>query len=269
VDASTPKTDQAADDAKKKEPAVTAESKSKWQSLWRNHLRPILILVLVFTSFRSVVADWNDVPTGSMRPNIIEGDRIFVNKLAYSLKVPYTAWHLKWWGAPKRGDVVVFYEPQSGDRIVKRVVGIPGDRIEVRDDRLIINGSEVEYDKAPVDVRRLLPENDDAKNRPQHKEYEFFIEQLEGRPHPVMIDPDRYREPGRRRNVPEFTVKEGWYYVMGDNRDNSRDSRYFKTDENGCIPIDRIVGRASRTIFSLDYNDHYLPRGDRWFKKLP
>ena len=267
MDAPTPKTDQAADE-KKKEPAVTAEAQSKCQSIWRNHLRPILILVLVFTSFRSVVADWNDVPTGSMRPNIIEGDRIFVNKLAYSLKVPYTAWHLKWWGAPKRGDVVVFYEPESGTRLVKRVVGIPGDRIEVREDRLIINGKEVEYANAPVEVRRALPENDDAKNKVQ-REFEFFVEQLDGRPHPVMIDPVPHREPGRRRNVRPFTVKEGWFYVMGDNRDNSRDSRFFQTDENGCIPIDRIVGRASRTIFSLDYNDNYLPRGDRWFRKLP
>src|SRR5687768_714883 len=136
----------------KKDPAVSEESRSKWQSLWRNHLRPIGILVLVFTSFRSVVADWNDVPTGSMRPNIIEGDRIFVNKLAYSLKIPYTAKHLKWWSQPSRGDVVVFYEPQSGTRLVKRVVGVPGDRIEVKNDKLIINGKDVEYTTASSEV---------------------------------------------------------------------------------------------------------------------
>jgi signal peptidase I len=236
--------------------------------LWRNHLRPIGILVLVFTSFRSVVADWNDVPTGSMRPNIIEGDRIFVNKLAYSLKIPYTATHLWWWSKPSRGDVVIFYEPESGTRLVKRVVGVPGDRIEVRDDRLVINGKPVEYTEAPPEARKALPDNDGPREKVQ-RGFIFKTEQLEGRPHPVMIDPIPHREPGRRRNVPEFQVKEGWYFMMGDNRDNSRDSRYFETPENGCIPVDSILGRASRTIFSLDYKDYYLPRGDRWFKKLP
>jgi signal peptidase I len=262
MDAPTPKTDQAADPQQKKDSAVSNETRSKWQSLWRNHLRPILILVLVFTSFRSVVADWNDVPTGSMRPNIIEGDRIFVNKLAYSLKVPYTAWHIKWWGAPKRGDVVVFYEPESGTRLVKRVVGVPGDRIEVREDRLIINGNPVEYASAPAEARQALPIE-------ERKKYNFYTEELEGRPHPVMILPEARFARELKVNFPEFTVPPEHYFVMGDNRDHSRDSRYFKTDANGCIPIDCIVGRASRTIFSLDYNDSYLPRGDRWFKKLP
>ena len=246
----------------KKDPAVSEESRSKWQSLWRNHLRPIGILVLVFTSFRSVVADWNDVPTGSMRPNIIEGDRIFVNKLAYSLKIPYTATHLKWWSQPSRGDVVVFYEPQSGTRLVKRVVGVPGDRIEVRNDKLIINGKEVEYTTASSEVRSALPDN-------EGRGYNFYVEQLEGRPHPVMIHPLANRQAGLRPNVAEFTIKPGWFYVMGDNRDHSRDSRYFETAENGCIPIQSILGRANRTIFSLDYKDNYLPRGDRWFRKLP
>src|SRR6185503_2455769 len=254
MDASTDKKDEAGE---KKEP-VSEETKSKWQSLWRNHLRPIGILVLVFTSFRSVVADWNDVPTGSMRPNIIEGDRIFVNKLAYSLKIPYTAHHLKWWSQPGRGDVVVFYEPKSGTRLVKRVVGVPGDRIEVREDKLIINGKPVSYPSADPEVRAALPNN-------EGRGYDFFVEQLEGRPHPVMIHPLASRQPDLKRSVPEFTVKPGWFYVMGDNRDHSRDSRYFETEENGCIPIDSILGRASRTIFSLDYKDNYLPRGDRWF----
>jgi signal peptidase I len=196
-----------------------------------------------------------------MRPNIIEGDRIFVNKLAYSLKVPYTAWHIKWWGAPKRGDVVVFYEPESGTRLVKRVVGMPGDRIEVREDRLVINGQTIQYSTAP-DARQALPMG-------ERTGYEFLTEQLEGRPHPVMIMDNARLHRELKPNVPEFTVPEAHYFVMGDNRDHSRDSRYFKTDANGCIPIESIVGRASRTIFSLDYNDSYLPRGDRWFKKLP
>ena len=265
MDASPDKTQEAGE---KKDAKVSDSSGNFWQGLWRNHLRPIGILVLVFTSFRSVVADWNDVPTGSMRPNIIEGDRIFVNKLAYSLKIPYTAKHLKWWSQPGRGDVVVFYEPHTGTRLVKRVVGVPGDRITVDEDRLTINGKPVEYATAPADVRRLLPDNDTGRERDQ-RGYDFYIEKLDGRPHPVMINPRARFEPGLKRNVREFTVEPGWFYVMGDNRDHSRDSRYFDTPKNGCIPMESILGRATRTIFSLDYKDYYLPRSDRWFKKLP
>src|ERR1017187_10571202 len=107
-------------------------------SLWqrgrqcaRQEIKPLLILVLVMCALRSAIADWNDVPTGSMKPTILEGDRVFVNKLAYDLKVPFTTWHLAQWDNPKRGEVVVFFSPTDGVRLVKRVVGLPGDRIEL------------------------------------------------------------------------------------------------------------------------------------------
>ena len=83
---------------------------------WREHIRPIALLVLVLCSFRSAIADYNIVPTGSMKPSIIEGDRIFVNKLAYDLKVPFTTWHLATWAQPQRGDVIVFDSPEDGTR---------------------------------------------------------------------------------------------------------------------------------------------------------
>src|SRR5271170_4889031 len=92
-----------------------------------------IVLMLVF---RSALADWNSVPTGSMKPTILEGDRIFVNKLAYDLKVPFTTWHLAEWANPKRGDIVVFYSPEDGTRLVKRVVGLPGDVVELRNEQL-------------------------------------------------------------------------------------------------------------------------------------
>src|SRR5512135_1934600 len=94
---------------------------------WRKEIRPLLLLVLVVCSIRSSLADWNDVPTGSMNPTILEGDRIFVNKLAYDLKVPFTTWRLARWGGPARGDIVVFAAPEDGKRLVKRVIGLPGD----------------------------------------------------------------------------------------------------------------------------------------------
>ena len=86
---------------------------------------PILVTVLVITSFRSAVADWNDIPSGSMRPTLVEGDRILVNKLAYDLKFPFTTHHLAAWDNPRRGDVVIFFSPADGRRLVKRVIGLP------------------------------------------------------------------------------------------------------------------------------------------------
>jgi signal peptidase I len=107
---------------------------------WRREIRPLLILALVLFSIRSSLADWNDVPTGSMKPTILEGDRVFVNKLAYDLKVPFTTWHITEWSNPHCGDIVVFFSPKDGKRLVKRVIGLPGDTVELQNERLVING---------------------------------------------------------------------------------------------------------------------------------
>src|SRR5215218_9053882 len=82
-------------------------SKEWWAKFWREQIRPLAIMLICLFSVRSSLADWNVVPTGSMKPTIIEGDRIFVNKLAYDLKVPFTTWHITQWGDPKRGEIVV------------------------------------------------------------------------------------------------------------------------------------------------------------------
>src|SRR5256885_2242669 len=113
--------------------------------LWRKEIRPMLILAAILFSIRSSLADWNDVPTGSMKPTILEGDRVYVNKVAYDLKVPFTTLHLAQWDNPKRGEIVVFYSPHDGKRLVKRVIGVPGDTIELRHDSLLLNGNAVEY----------------------------------------------------------------------------------------------------------------------------
>src|SRR5215203_1375236 len=113
---------------------------------WLKDIRPLLIMALVLCSIRSSLADWNIVPTGSMKPSILEGDRVFVDKRAYDLKVPFTTWHLAEWGNPQRGEIVVFYSPKDGMRLVKRVIGLPGDLVELRDNRLIINGEPVQYE---------------------------------------------------------------------------------------------------------------------------
>src|SRR5258706_12828154 len=101
--------------------------------------RGFTLFVILMVIFRSAVADWNDVPTGSMKPTILEGDRILVNKLAYDLKIPFTTVHLTAWARPKRGDIIVFFSPIDRVRLVKRVFGLPGDEIELRDNQLLVN----------------------------------------------------------------------------------------------------------------------------------
>ncbi|MFV1997221.1 MAG: signal peptidase I, partial [Acidiferrobacterales bacterium] len=96
---------------------------------WLKWGRDIAIVALLIFGARSAIADWNHVPTGSMKPTIVEGDLIFVNRLAYDLKVPFTTWHLAKWGNPQYNEIVVFFSPANGDRLVKRVIGVPGDTV--------------------------------------------------------------------------------------------------------------------------------------------
>jgi signal peptidase I len=250
---------------------MTPHTKRKIIHYWRRQVRPILVLVLVFTSFRSTFADWNDVPTGSMKPTIFEGDRIFVNKLAYGLKFPYTTWHLTHWSGPKRGEIVVFYSPDpDGLRLVKRVVGVPGDHIQVRGAKLTINGQPLTYTpyspasnaELPVDLQT------NSSVRGQESEWRFEIEKIGDHSHVVAFNDKR---PSVRdfdfvlKHKGEDGAEEDQYFMMGDNRDNSKDSRYFKQH---YVNRDQILGQANRVIFSLDYNDSYLPRKSRFFHAL-
>src|SRR5258708_33019386 len=99
-------------------------------------IKVFLLMLLVICSLRSALADWNDVPTGSMKPTIEEGDRVVVNKLGYDLKVPFTTYEIAKWGDPKRGDIVVLFSPVDGTRLVKRVIRTSGDKVELRENQL-------------------------------------------------------------------------------------------------------------------------------------
>jgi signal peptidase I len=256
---------------------MTPHTKRKIIHYWRRQVRPILVLVLVFTSFRSTFADWNDVPTGSMKPTIFEGDRIFVNKLAYGLKFPYTTWHLLRWSGPQRGEVVIFYSPDpDGLRLVKRVVGVPGDRIQVRDGKLIINGDPMKYEEYSPLSNNEMPVDQRNYSRlagPQVDEWRFETEHLLDQSqvdHQHIVAFNNYRPQARDFDITlkhkgEDGAVEDQYFMMGDNRDNSKDGRFFKQH---YVNRDQILGRANRVIFSLDYNDHYLPRKNRFFHAL-
>ena len=210
---------------------------------WRREIRPLLIIALVMFSIRSSLADWNNVPTGSMKPTILEGDRVFVNKLAYDLKVPFTTRHIAQWSNPQRGDIVVFFSPKDGQRLVKRVIGLPGDTVELRNEQLVINGQPVEY--APAD-----PEIAAQLSGVEHERGVFATEKL-----PAVMAIDGV---SAMRTFAPIQVPEGRYFMMGDNRDNSFDSRYFGTVARG-----QIVGRATAVVLSINKENHWLPRWSR------
>lgn len=219
---------------------------------WRQEIRPLLVLALVLFSVRSSLADWNIVPSGSMQPTILVGDRVFVNKLAYDLKVPFTTLHLAQWGNPQRGDIVVFYSPHDGTRLVKRVIGVPGDTIELRDDQLVLNGRPVDYAPLEGSISGQLPPSERALSR-------FAVEKLPGAGHWVMGLPSL---PAKRSFGP-VSVPANSYFMMGDNRDNSFDSRYF-----GVVERSHILGRATAVVLSLNRDEYWMPRFERFFHSL-
>ena len=204
-------------------------------------------------SFRSTVADWNHVPTGSMIPTILIGDRIFVNKVAYDLKVPFTLTRIAEWDAPKRGDLIVFRSPVDHKRLVKRVVGLPGDHIELRGNRLILNGELAEYNP----VATWIPEQLDSESRRGRL---FAAERLQDEPfHSIMTTPWRTS----RSSFLPVVVPEDHVFVMGDNRDESQDSRAF-----GFVDTHLILGRASAVAISVNPDELYKPRWHRFFRTL-
>jgi signal peptidase I len=227
---------------------VVKKTLKRW---WTEWLRSVLLIVLVITSFRSAVADWNDVPTGSMKPTIFEGDRIVVNKLAYDLKIPFTTVRLMSWADPMRGDIVVLYSPVDGKRLVKRVVGVPGDTVSMVEDRLIVNDVVVLYAPPPPDLISGPTPGGAGKL--------IASENLGDGAHAVMIS----HGPQRRPNFAPVNVPQKSYFLMGDNRDESFDSRYF-----GPVLRDQIVGQATVVAASVDPERSYRPRWERFFREL-
>jgi signal peptidase I len=215
-------------------------SKEKRAALLRD-LRHLVLMAAVILTGRSVLADWYVVPTGSMKPTILEGDRVFVWKSAYQIRVPFSRVKLFSTGVPQRGDVVVVRNPDGGSiPFVKRLIGLPGDVVELRNETLYLNGQPM-----PVE---FLPERkaDDGET------LLLGTEDLMGRKHPIRVLPDR---PAFRTFGP-ITVPEGEVFVMGDNRDESRDARFF-----GTRPVTDLLGRAVGVMWS--WNNEFA-KGPRW-----
>jgi signal peptidase I len=220
--------------------------------VWKEWRLTIFIIVFVILPIKSVLADWNWVPSGSMNPTILEGDLVYVNKAAYDLRVPMTSYRVAHWGDPQRGDIVICFSPEDNIRLVKRVVAVGGDTVELRNDRLYLNGEALSYTPTRNDEIANLPKNFGDKCL-------FAKEDLSGIWHPVMINP----QIRAMRNFGPVKIPDGSYFVMGDNRDNSKDSRYF-----GFVERKAIVGKAKGIIVSFDIMDKYEPRLKRFFAPL-
>jgi signal peptidase I len=231
-----------------------SKDRSFLHRLAREWIAPVGIVIAIMTPIRSVIADWNDVPSGSMRPTILEGDRIYVNKLAFGLRVPFsTAWIARW-DEPKRGDIVTFASPADGTRLVKRVIGLPGDHIRMDGNRLCVNGSQASYAITDEHATMLLPNNGPRIDAVLAEEH------LPERDHAITVIPAM---PSPKSTFREIIVPEGCYFMLGDNRDLSADSRYI-----GFVPRENIYGRAGFVAMSLDPTEGYAPRWDRWFSEM-
>lgn len=198
----------------------------------------ILVMLLLFAS-RSSLADWYDVPTGSMKPTIVEGDRVFVDKTAYRIDLPFTNIGIIDTGSPERGDIVVFESQKADDRLIKRVIAVAGDVVSMRDNRLVINGETLTYH--PQAAPHAFEEISSG-----HRHQVQFV--------PALQKADRFNP---------VIVPENHVLVLGDNRNNSMDSRYY-----GFVPLSEIQGKATRIVFSLDSDNYYLPRLERGLTPL-
>lgn len=212
---------------------------------WRNNRNLIAFLALMML-FRSAIADWNVVPSGSMLPTIREGDRILVDKMAYDLRIPFTHIALMHLHDPRRGDIVTVDSTAAHELLVKRLIGVPGDVVAMRDNVLFIDGKRARYQ--PIDVSGV--EGDAASPG------EYLDEKLGTVSHVVRLS---VIAPSPRRSFEPVVVPKGEYLMLGDNRDDSADSRYF-----GFFPRSELMGRARHVAYSLDPDRHYLPRLDRF-----
>ena len=247
-------------------------------------VKTVVYALLIAGIFRTLFFQPFWIPSGSMKDTLLVGDFLFVNKMAYgysSASCPFSMCPFSGrilGSEPERGDIVVFRHPVNGSDFIKRVVGLPGDTIQFRNGRMILNGTEVPLAQDGTFIETYerqgpLGNFPRCSNAPVGAggdcEKAKFVETLPNGPdHSVLqIDENSFAD-----NTREFTVPEGQYFFVGDNRDNSQDSRFAQAAGGvGFVPFENLIGRADRVIFSSAGRRmvfFWTWRRDRFFKAL-
>jgi len=210
------------------------------KSALRDWTESLLVALLIALFLRAFVVEAFKIPSGSMIPTLLVGDHIFVNKFSFGIRLPLIGKRIVDWGEPRRGDVIVFVAPHEPDKdYIKRVIGVPGDRIRVEGEHIFINGERIlQGEPQPY---AYFDETRQAEQK--CLKYQAALGQAQ---FVILYNPSLWHE------TEEFTVGPGQYFVMGDNRDNSRDSR-----EWGTVPIDNVKGKALAVWWSTGARDGF------------
>ncbi len=240
----------------------------------KNNAGFIALLFVIFI-VKSSIADWNTVPSGSMRPTLLDGDQIFINKLAYDIKVPLTKISLATLGEPERGDIVVFDSEVRDLRMVKRVIGLPDDDIMIVNNVLFINGIKATYAPSTLSEKdkHSLDELDQAAVEfyngyevdSSGLSFDYKTEEILGMSNSLRIEHGIKSKGKPVDEVKDYVglIPKDRFLVIGDNRNNSNDSRFW-----GFVKRDEIVGRTKHVVMSFNTENYYLPRSERFFKKI-
>lgn len=258
--------------------------KEKKKSSVREYTEGLLVALLIAFVIRSFIVEAFRIPSDSMVTTLMKGDHLFVNKFSYGVRVPWTKKWIFKRDLPKRGDVIVFIAPNDGRDFIKRVIGLPGDKIKIVNDQITVNGQAIQrmpiraIGQSPQDPKKLLmdlPENiegiDHLKEIPYYcckenetdvneyhvdwDKFDYYLENVFGTYHiiqecrtDIIVLGCEHRFTNEERVVPE-----GHLFVMGDNRDHSSDSRDW-----GYVPVENLKGEAMFVWLSWDYDQGWL-----------
>lgn len=246
--------------------AMSGQTEKQTEESWWETIRVVIYALLLALVVRTLLFQPFNIPSGSMIPTLLVGDYLFVSKYTYgyskySIPLSPPLFEGRIWGSePKRGDVAVFKLPRDNSSdYIKRIVGLPGDRVQMRGGELYVNGEKTRLERIADFANRDMQGR--VSNAPR------FLETLPGGVKHQVLDiiPNSFTD-----NTPEFTVPENHYFMVGDNRDNSSDSRVPGSGV-GFVPFENLIGKAQIIFFSIEGDTRFWqiwrwPGALRWHR---